>query len=298
MSFFVDHPLDSSCAFQHQQGLETLSSLYDVFIFDLWGVVHDGLRLVPNIIQTFENLKIAGKTVLILSNSVKRTSQTIEDLCSIRLPPQLYDGIYTSGEDCYRALVEKKELFYPYLGDKFFLFPGDTNKYHLEEFAYQQVQNVFQADFILCTFSAEELKKNYSLATSLVQKALKAKIPMICANSDRVIVQNGEIFSCCGALGLFYQKEGGEVCYHGKPQIKMYEEILLNYQIDVPKNKIVMIGDSLVTDIQGANRFGIDSIFISTGVDALSLPFSETFQKLRVFPTWMLKTAQWSSAHL
>ncbi len=56
---------------------------------------------------------------------------------------------------------------------------------------------------------------------------------------------------------------GTEARYVGKP----YKEIFLEgiSRLNVPKDKIIMIGDSIKTDIVGAYRIGIDAILIDRG---------------------------------
>ena len=71
---------------------------YDGFIFDLWGVVHDGSRLFPGVIKTFKELKKAGKKIVLLSNSPQKSSDNIAHLETLGIAPNMYDGIITSGE--------------------------------------------------------------------------------------------------------------------------------------------------------------------------------------------------------
>ena len=38
--------------------LSEIYNLYDAFIIDLWGVMHNGIKLYPNAMEVVENLKI------------------------------------------------------------------------------------------------------------------------------------------------------------------------------------------------------------------------------------------------
>lgn len=49
---------------------------------------------------------------------------------------------------------------------------------------------------------------------------------------------------------------------HGKPNTKLFN-YALSLLDDVEKNEIVMIGDNPMTDILGASKFGVDSIWIN-----------------------------------
>lgn len=46
----------------------------------------------------------------------------------------------------------------------------------------------------------------------------------------------------------------------GKPGLKGYK-MALNL-VDLPKDQVIMIGDQIFTDVWGANRFGIKSIYV------------------------------------
>ena len=42
---------------------------YDVFLIDLWGVMHNGIKLNPGAIKTVENLSNNNKKIIFLSNA-------------------------------------------------------------------------------------------------------------------------------------------------------------------------------------------------------------------------------------
>ena len=68
---------------------------------------------------------------------------------------------------------------------------------------------------------------------------------------------------CDGLLAELYENSGGRVQLHGKPDPLMYQRVhdLAQQQLDktIEKDKILMVGDSFITDIKGANPYEIDS---------------------------------------
>ena len=83
---------------------------------------------------------------------------------------------------------------------------------------------------------------------------------MICTNPD-LIVDRGNIQEyCAGSIAKIFEKIGGEVVYFGKPYKEIYNSILKE------KDKALIIGDNLRTDIKGANLIKQDSLFIIDGV--------------------------------
>ena len=54
---------------QKISSLSDISSSFDAYLFDLWGVIHDGEHLYPGVLEMLENLHHAGKQIVFLSNA-------------------------------------------------------------------------------------------------------------------------------------------------------------------------------------------------------------------------------------
>ena len=95
---------------------------------------------------------------------------------------------------------------------------------------------------------------------------------MICANPDQMVERGHRLVYCAGALAAVYEGFGGKVIYAGKPHAPVYElaletaERLAGESID--RNRLLAIGDGLKTDIAGAGGFGIDAVFVASGLHA------------------------------
>ena len=81
--------------------------------------------------------------------------------------------------------------------------------------------------------------------------------------------KNGKMLICAGEIAKYYQSLGGKVIFFGKPFKEVFKLCLtqiqkLNPVIDI--NDIIVIGDSLETDILGANKAQIKSILIGSGI--------------------------------
>jgi HAD superfamily hydrolase (TIGR01459 family) len=95
---------------------------------------------------------------------------------------------------------------------------------------------------------------------------------MVCANPD-VVVERGEtLIYCAGALADAYVLLGGEVLYCGKPHAPIYEAALAKAAAlrgtAPPRQRVLAIGDSVRTDLKGAAAFGLDSVFVTSGIHA------------------------------
>ncbi|MGI9463602.1 MAG: HAD hydrolase-like protein, partial [Aestuariivirgaceae bacterium] len=90
------------------------------------------------------------------------------------------------------------------------------------------------------------------------------------ANPDKVVRKGARLVPCAGALADIYTGLGGSVQMAGKPYAPIYRECLrqaaARNDSDIPLTDVLAIGDGLSTDVRGAADFGIDILFIVTGI--------------------------------
>ena len=92
-------------------GFGRLSADYDGFIVDLWGVVHDGVKPYPGVLDCLARLRSAGKRVVFLSNAPRRADTIAVALAEMGITPEFYDGIMSSGEAVHLALRDRTDEF-------------------------------------------------------------------------------------------------------------------------------------------------------------------------------------------
>ncbi|AIL13570.1 hypothetical protein IM40_08890 [Candidatus Paracaedimonas acanthamoebae] len=243
-------------------GLSDLQDRYDSFIVDLWGVIHDGSQLFPNVLAALKKLSEAQKEIVFLSNSPRRSSILAKNLHELQIPDTLYKALYSSGEDAYRALKMPRKAPYDHLGLKAYVLSQPMHQGLYYDLDLEIVEAIENADFILNTgpqnFKPEEYQQ-------ILHQAVTLKLPMVCVNPDISVVHGGKLILCAGALAEYYQKIGGEVRYHGKPYPNVYQSVIEMFTVKDLKRTLA-IGDSLITDIKGGNTFGIDTALVMTGL--------------------------------
>ena len=88
---------------------------------------------------------------------------------------------------------------------------------------------------------------------------------MVCANPDREVMVGQRIFQCAGTFAEHYRALGGDVRYHGKPYASVYQRCF--ELLGLPdRRRILAIGDTLHTDIAGAEAAGIDAALVTGGI--------------------------------
>ncbi len=250
-------------------GLSDLAERYDGFIVDLWGVLHDGIRAFPEALACLTELKARGKRVLILSNAPRRAAAVAARNLELGIGPQLYDAVMSSGEETWHHLKTRADPWYRALGRRCFHLGPGRDRGMREGLDYDFVEDIAAADFLLNTgvLSPEHEVGAY---TALFRGALERGLPMVCANPDLEVVRGGRREICAGATALHYQELGGEVRTHGKPHRSIYEASLPLLAVE-RRERIAAIGDSLRTDIAGAQAVGIDGLFVAGGIHGEAL---------------------------
>jgi HAD superfamily hydrolase (TIGR01459 family) len=128
------------------------------------------------------------------------------------------------------------------------------------------------ADVIVCSGLWNDAHETPADYKDLFTGLLARSVPMICANPDILVERGHEIIYCAGALAADYEKRGGKVTYAGKPHAPIYQRTLREIAKvrghTVLKERILCIGDGLETDLLGAHRAGMRSVFISSPIFA------------------------------
>ena len=241
------------------QSLLDLIDDYDLFLFDQWGVIHDGKNIFPKAEEVFLHLQNLKKQAVIISNSGKKSSDNISRMKKLGAKNTLNVPLITSGDVCRDLLVNKKNYF-KNLGDKYFVVA--TEYPLLSETQYQQVHSLEKSDFLLlCTTTNFD---GYDLIDNIFHQAINLKLPLVCSNPDVLGISGEDVHPSTGDLAIKYKKMGGKTHIIGKPGDEIFDFALNRTGID--KIKTLMIGDSLFNDIYGANQFNIDSLLITSGI--------------------------------
>ena len=90
-------------------GIRNIVDDYDVFLLDMWGVMHDGIQPYEGVPEVVQKLKDANKKLIILSNSSKRRSNSVKMLKKLGFSDDAFDEIITSGEVAHHLLLYLSE---------------------------------------------------------------------------------------------------------------------------------------------------------------------------------------------
>ena len=233
---------------------------YSLFLIDLWGVIHNGIKIFPEIPEVLRNLQKKKKEIIFITNAPRRALVIENQLTEFGIDRKLYSRVISSGEITWRYLFEKfrdKKVNILHIGP-----PRDNHL--IDGLTYKKVSKPEEAEIIVNTgpWGDNDKLENYK---NILDQSLNNKLLMICSNPDKEVIRGDKFMICAGKLAEYYEEKGGAVKYFGKPYPEIYSHIFKSIDF-IKKEKILVIGDSLENDIKGANLQKCDSLLISNGI--------------------------------
>jgi len=234
----------------------------EVLLSDIWGVVHNGLAAFPDACQALHKFRQQGGTVILITNAPRPADSVQRQLRKLKVADEIYDAIVSSG-DLTRHFVADHP------GQKmFWIGPERDNS------IYRGLDPVLapleQADYIVCTGLFDDETESAENYRAMLLQARERRLTLVCANPDIVVERGDRLIYCAGAVAELYLELGGEVIFYGKPHRPIYERAIAlaserrGHAVEL--NRVLAIGDSVRTDLAGAQSFGIDCLFVTRGI--------------------------------
>lgn len=237
-----------------------LAGNYAAVLSDVWGVVHNGLNAFPEACEALAKFRGKGGQVVLITNAPRPREAVIKQIDGFGVPREAYDDIVSSG-DVTRAVIQSR--------------PGQT-LYHLGPprdqpiFAGLDVEfaPLDRADYVVCSGLENDEVETAEDYRERLEQMLARKQFMLCGNPDVVVERGPRLVYCAGAVADLYKSIGGDVLYAGKPYRPIYDLAMARLKGNPPLDLTLAIGDSLRTDLAGANALGVDFLFLTAGIHA------------------------------
>jgi HAD superfamily hydrolase (TIGR01459 family) len=244
---------------------EPLSQNYDVLLCDVWGVIHNGVAAFAPACDALLRFRERGGTAILITNAPRPGASVARILDRLAVPRQAYDAITSSG-DTTRGIVESRR------GQRVFHLGPERD---LPIFAGLDVTfaPLETAEYVVCSGLFDDTVETPETYRDMLAAMRARSLFMVCANPDIVVERGDTLVYCAGALADAYVALGGEVLYCGKPHAPIYEAALakaasLRGGTAPPLSRVLAVGDSVRTDLTGAASFGVDCVFVTSGLHA------------------------------
>ena len=257
------------------RSLADLAGRYDAVFCDLWGCLHNGKTAFPAAVASLQSYRKSGGKVVLLTNSPRPKSSVVKQLNDFGVPQNAWDLLVTSGDAAQMGMLSgavgqkvhhigapKDEVFFTDFAD-------DLRDYALTQPVIHRVP-LDQAEGIVCTGLKDDLTETPQDYRAALLMGKTLGLSMLCANPDIIVDLGDKRLYCAGALAQLYEEMGGTTLYFGKPHPPIYDLARRRLDADggLSDPRILCIGDGISTDIQGGMGEGLDTLFITGGLEA------------------------------
>ena len=263
-------------------GIKSILKNYDLFFIDLWGVVHNGIKLYDNSINVLDNLAAAKKKFVLLTNAPRPNENVVNFLKKMGLK-KYFKNVFTSGEAANKYLISELDK------QKFFHIGPPRDFDLFKNIEKNNVFNIEDADYLLCTGLFDEHENDLNYYKNLLSNHISKKL--ICTNPDLIVDRGERREYCAGSVAKVFEEIKGKVIYFGKPHPPVY-----NQSINIKDKKVLCIGDNLNTDIKGANVQSFDSLLITNGIhrkEILEVELNQVLKKYKVHVDYIQQNLKW-----
>lgn len=247
----------------------SLVNNFKVVFLDSYGVLKNHEGLIDGVPQTIDYLRNQGIIIKILTNDASRSRQQQADLFkSLGLNGLTSNQIITSGTLARHFLEDKKiKGKIAYLGTENaaeYILHIDRDSIPIGEIDLENCDDISAFVFL------DDEGFDWNVDINKVINLLRMKnIPVVVANSDKMYpVSPRDVAVGTGGIAKLVENILNRKFIHfGKPdsQMFMYAYNQLLSEGDYTKNEILMVGDTLQTDILGGNKFGLQTVLVLSG---------------------------------
>ncbi|GAA0653598.1 TIGR01459 family HAD-type hydrolase [Brevundimonas lenta] len=244
-------------------GLGDIAGDYDILLCDVWGVIHNGRESWPDACEALARFNREAGHVVLISNSPRPSHDVVAQLDRLGVPRDSWRAFVTSG-DATRAELAKRAP-----GPAWIIGP-DRDWPLYEGLGLDVAASAESAAFISVTGPVDDEIEGPEDYRERLAAGAARDLELICANPDRVVQRGDRLIYCGGALADLYESLGGRVTMAGKPYGPIYDlalheaAALLGRVVD--RSRVLCIGDGVVTDVLGANKQGLDCLFVAQGI--------------------------------
>lgn len=232
----------------------------DVVLADLDGVVYAGAGAIAHAVEALNTAARTRRLGFITNNASRTDAAVAAHLTALGIASRA-DEIVTSPQAAMRLLKDRVTPPATIL-----VVGGEGLVVEVERAGYRVTRSAQDAPAAVVQGFAPDVAWTHlaEAAYALQTPEEQGGIPWIATNTDWTIPQERGIAPGNGTLvSAVHTAIGRLATVAGKPEVPIFDEAVARFAATRP----LFIGDRLDTDILGANRAGIASALVLTGID-------------------------------
>lgn len=243
---------------------------YRVVFFDAYGVLKNATGTIPGALDTLHQLQSGGIDCYVVSNDASRSP---EAMAAAYVHP-VHGPLISAEKNISSGLLASEFLSAKVKRGGHVAYLGKPASAHYIEsaglVAVPLSNCVGRDDLDALVFLDDEgfdWFRDVNLAVNLLRRV---NIPVVVANADLTYpVRDGEVALAVGSLANMVQQAVAKtfVCF-GKPDVQIFSFTYARVRAahaGITKREVLMVGDTLHTDVLGANKFGLDTVLVLSG---------------------------------
>ena len=253
----------------HLNSFRSLIPNYKAVFLDSYGVLKNHRGLLPKVNETLQFIRDHHLQVCVLTNDASRSAEQLAQAFYDRgLNDIRPDEIISSGMMARQFLSYKiKKGKVAYLGtdnSAHYIIQADLPTIPVRDVDLGDVDDI--AAFVFLDDEGFDWNVDINKALNLLRRK---NIPTIVANTDSIYpVSNNDVSLATGSIAKLVENIVRKKFIHfGKPDSQMYTYAFdkINRYDNIDRSDILMVGDTLHTDILGGNKFGIATALVLSG---------------------------------
>jgi len=273
---------------------EELTDSYKCIFFDAFGVLKSSAGLYPGVLDRLRSLRERGKEIFLVTNDASKSPHRMVEAYSHPEAGPMFplERIISSGLLASDYLKNKvRSGWVAYMGKdaaSFYiadvgLHPVPIGQLNLDEHSPKAL--------VLLDDEGFDWFDDLNRAVNLIRQH---NIPVVVANSDITYPMNRESVGIAigGLAGLLEQAVGRKFMRFGKPDPMIFSKafhLALEGDPTLTKRDVLMVGDTLWTDIAGGNKYGIDTALVLSGT-TLEKDYQTMIQATGIVPNYVCES--------
>lgn len=259
-----------------------IADQFEAFFFDAFGVLNVGKTAIANAPETIAALRKMQKQVFVVTNaSAFQKSNAVEKFRRLGFDFSA-DEIITS-RDALFANVHADGRIFGAIG-----MSEEQDDLSAFKLIFQDESDFYaRAEIILFLTS---MRWNSKLQQTFIAEMKKNPRPIHLGNPDLIAPQGNEMSIEAGSYVLLLEDEIFQhVHVYGKPFAAIFATAAARVKNFKPE-KTLMLGDTLHTDILGANAFGIQSALVTGHGFLQGLDFEKYIARSGIVPNFIMES--------